>query len=82
MSPFEVLYWSSLKKLSPLTAEKDSFDLVLKPSKDSDPFCVTFTQLEKRFKYLTKFSYNFLEPLILKCNLLLKFKLQMQFTII
>ena len=62
MSSFEVLSWGSLKKFSPLIVEKDSFDLVLKPSKDS--FCVTFTQLEKPFKYLTKPSCNFLGHVI------------------
>ena len=70
MSSFKVLSWDSLKKLSPLTVEKDSFDLVLKLSKDSDSFRVTFTQLEKPFKYLTKISCSFLEPLMFKWNLL------------
>ena len=71
MSSFEVLSWGSLKKLSPFAVEEDSFDLEFKPSENSDSFRVTFTQLEKPFKYLTKFSCNFLEPLIFKCNLLL-----------
>ena len=71
MSSFEVLSWGSLKKLSPSAVEKDSFDLVLQPSKKSDSFRVTLSQLDKPFKYLTKFSFNFLEPLIFKCNLLL-----------
>ena len=71
MSSFEVLSWGSLKKLSQFTVERDSFDLVLKLSEDSDSFRVTLSQLEKAFKYLTKFSCNFLEPLIFKCSLLL-----------
>ena len=36
MSYLEALNWGSLKKLSPLTVEKDSFDLVLNPSKVSN----------------------------------------------
>ena len=71
MSSFEVLSWGSLEKLSPFAVERDSFDLVLKPLENSDSFRVTLTQLEKPFKYLTKFSCNFLEPLIFNCNLLL-----------
>ena len=46
MYSFEALSWGSLKKLSPLTVEKGSFDLVLKQSKDSDSFGVTLTRLE------------------------------------
>ena len=76
MSSLKVLSWHSLKKLSPFAVERDSSDLVLKPSEDSCSFHVTLSQLEKLFKYLTKFSYNFLEPLIFKCNLrLLRFLL-------
>ena len=71
MSSFEVLSWGTLTKLSPFAVERDSFDLVLKPSEDSGSFRVTLPQLEKPFKYLTKFSCNFLEPLIFKCSLLL-----------
>ena len=71
MHSFEALSWDSLKKLLPLIIEKDSFELVLKPSIVLDSFRVTFTQLEKTFKYLTEFSCNFLEPLKFKCNLLL-----------
>ena len=55
MSSFKALGRGSLKKLSTLKAEKDSFDLVLKPSQVSDSFRVKFTQLEKPFKYLTCF---------------------------
>ena len=74
MSSFKALSWGSLKKFTPLIIEKDSFALVLKPSKVSDSFCVKFTQLEKPFKYLRKFSCNYLQALILNCNLpLLKF---------
>ena len=62
------LSWGTLTKLSPFAVERDSFDLVLKPSEDSGSFRVTLSQLEKPFKYLTKFSCNFLEPLIFKCN--------------
>ena len=47
MSSFGLLSWGSLKRLSPFTVEKDSFDSVLRPSEDSDSFHVTFTQLEK-----------------------------------
>ena len=36
ISSFEVLSLGSLKKLSPFVVEKHSFDLALKPSKDSD----------------------------------------------
>ena len=50
MHSFESLSWGSLKKLSPLTVEKNSFDLVLKLLKISDSFHVTFIQLEKSFK--------------------------------
>ena len=71
MSSFEVLSRCSLKKLSPLTVEKNSFDLVLKPLKYSDSFRVMFTQLEKSFKCLAKFSCDCLEPLIFECNLVL-----------
>ena len=71
MSSFEVLSWGTLTKLSPFAVERDSFDLVLKPSEDSGSFRVTLSQLEKPFKYLTKFSCNFLEPLTFKCSLLL-----------
>ena len=71
MSSFETLSWDTLTKLSSVAVERDSFDLVLKPSEDSDSFRVTLSQLEKPFKYLTKFSCNFLQPLIFKCNLLL-----------
>ena len=69
MSSFEALCWGSLKKLRPLTAKEDSFDLILKPSKVSDLFLVTFTQLETPFKYLTKFSCYFLKPFVFKCKL-------------
>ena len=75
MSSFEVLSWGSLKKLSPFVVKRDSFDLVLKPSEDSDSFRETLSQLEKPFKYLIKFSCNFLEPLVFKGNLLLRFLL-------
>ena len=68
MSSFEVLSWGTLTKLLAFGVETDSFDLVLKPSEDSDSFLVTLSQLEKSFKYLTMFSCNFLEPLIFKCN--------------
>ena len=68
MSSFEVLSWGSLKKLSPFAVERDSFDLLLKPSEDSDSFPVTLSQLEKPFKCLTRFSCNFLKPPIFKCN--------------
>ena len=71
MSSFEVLSWGTLTKLSPFKVERDFFDLVFKPSEDSDSFRVTLSQLEKPFRYLTKFSCNFLEPFIFKCNLLL-----------
>ena len=71
MSSFEVLIWGTLKKLSPFQVERDSFDLVLKPSEDSGSFHVTLSQLEKPFKYLTKFPCNFLESLIFKSDLLL-----------
>ena len=71
MPSFEALSWDTLTKLSSVAVERDSFDLVLKPSEDSDSFRVTLSQLEKPFKYLTKFSCNFLEPFIFKCNLLL-----------
>ena len=71
MSSFEVLSWGSLKKLSLFAVERDSFDLVFKPSEDPDSFRVTLSQLEKPIKYLTKFSCKFLEPLVFKCNLLL-----------
>ena len=47
MSSFEVLSWGSLKRLSPFSVEKGSFDLVLRSSEDSDSFHATFTQLEK-----------------------------------
>ena len=47
MPSFEALSWSSLKKFSPLAVDKDSLDYILKPSKVSDYFCVTVTQLEK-----------------------------------
>ena len=71
MPSFEVLSWGTLTKLFPFVGERVSFDLVLKPSEDPSSFRVTLSQLEKPFKYLTKFSCNFLEPFIFKCNLLL-----------
>ena len=61
--------WKSFYNLK--SFQKNSFDLVLKPSKDSDSFSVTLIKLEKPFKYLTKFSFNFLEPVTFKCNLIL-----------
>ena len=55
MSSFEALSWDTLTKLSSFAVERDSFDqcfdLVLKPSEDSDSFRVTLSQLEKPFKY-------------------------------
>ena len=67
-------YVGSFKKLSPLIIQKDSFNLELKPSKDSYSFRVMLTLLEKLFKYLTKFACNFLESLMFECNLpLLRF---------
>ena len=51
MSSFETLSWDTLTKLSSVAVERDSFDLVLKPSEDSDSFRVTLSQLEKPFKY-------------------------------
>ena len=71
MPSFEVLSSGSLKKLSPFAVERDSFDLALQPSEDSDSFRVTLSQLEKPIKYLTKLSCRFLEPFVFKCNLLL-----------
>ena len=71
MSLFEALSGGFLKKLTLLTVEKDFFDLVLKPLEVSDSFRVKFTQLEKPFKYLTRFSSSLLEPHIFKCNLIL-----------
>ena len=55
MSSFEVLSWGSIEKLSPFVVERDSLDLVLKPSENSDSFRVTLTQLEKPFKVLLQF---------------------------
>ena len=63
----ECLSSDSLKKLSALTKEKDSFDLVFKPLKCSDSFRASYAQLKKPLKYLAKFSYIFLEPLLSKC---------------
>ena len=37
----------------------------------SEKLCVSPSQLEKHFKYLTKLSRNLLEPFMFKCNLLL-----------
>ena len=37
----------------------------------SEWLCVSFSQLKKPFKYLTKLSRNLLEPFMFKCNLLL-----------
>ena len=71
MSSFEVLSWGTLTKVSPFVVVIFTFDLALKPSEDSGSYRVTLSQLEKPFKYLIKFSCNFLEPLIFKCNLLL-----------
>ena len=62
-------FWKSFHHLR--SFQKGSFDFVLKPSKNSDSLCVTLIQLERPFKYLTKFSCNFLEPLMFKCNLIL-----------
>ena len=74
MSSFEALSWGSLKKLSQFTVGRYSFDLVLKLSEDSDSFRVTLSQLGKAFKCLTKFSCNFLEPLMFTCSLLLSLR--------
>ena len=43
MSSFEALSWDTLTKLSSVAVERDSFDLVLKPSEDSDSFRVTLS---------------------------------------
>ena len=45
MSSFEALSWDTLTKLSSVAVERDSFDLVLKPSEDSDSFRATLSQL-------------------------------------